>query len=241
MRNDMERLARGLMAALQQLQPTTQTVMLSSEGLFNHWWDFSESARSILGALTEFFDVRLWVWFRDPISYVTRYYKQALINPKSASAPVCYGSNMRIEELMDDPWFLRRLDYLGYVQDVEFYLGAHVVEAMPYAADVIPRALSKLGIMDMDSDFERENISLGPAATKILRVINRYQLSPAHKERAVKWIRGLEKRIAPHAVDETLPEAMVRKVDELTSAGIRALEVRYGERFGSPRNRNFPD
>lgn len=235
---EYENFANRLVTALEGLHPSTHTVIFSSEGLFNHWWDFPENSKAILGILSEFFDVRLWVWLRDPVSYVAKFYKQALKNPKLDGAPACYGSTMSLDEFLEDPWFLRRLDYFGYVQDVEFFLGDNVVEAMPYCRDVIPQALDKLGIVDLEPDFGRENISFGVPATKFLRLVNQYQLSPDDKVRAVKLIGELEKLIAPKSLDENLPESLVQKVNERTSSGIRSLEARYGVRFQSKRKKD---
>ena len=120
MSNDSESLLQSLMTALDAMPGNTDKVVFSTEGLFNHWWDFSAEGRSVLRSLASVFPVEFIVCFRDPVAFAISLYCQYLLNP-----PVhpCYGTDQSIEQMLEDSWFKRHLDYVGYLFDLQKALG----------------------------------------------------------------------------------------------------------------------
>jgi hypothetical protein len=227
---NVDKLMRNLTRIIGDIRPDTHTVILSTEGLYNHWWDFSHASKQLFGVLGEFFQIRWWVWLSDPHTFVRRYYKQVLKNPKFNGAPACYGTDLTIEEFIKDKWFLQRLDYVGYIRDVESYVGP-VVDAMPYDQEIISVALQKLGITDIDHSHKRENKSLSNTASEILRITNRHPLRIQDKARVVELVRQIDS-ILDVADEDKLSVEMADKVSKLTDTGIAILEQRYGQKFG---------
>lgn len=95
-----------------------RTVMLSTEGLFNHWWDYSAQSKAMLRQLSAPFDLEVWVCFREPLAFALSVYAQLLRNPRLPDYSPVYGLDVGLEEMLETEWFVQRLDYLGFVQEV---------------------------------------------------------------------------------------------------------------------------
>ncbi|MCK5870613.1 MAG: hypothetical protein KAG45_08235, partial [Methyloprofundus sp.] len=48
---------------ISQVKKDTHTIILSSEGIYNYWWDFPDESKDILCELGKLFDIEIWVWF----------------------------------------------------------------------------------------------------------------------------------------------------------------------------------
>ncbi|MGA0367864.1 MAG: hypothetical protein ACO3N7_00260 [Kiritimatiellia bacterium] len=233
LRAETEACARQIALSLRELQSDTHTVFFSTEGLFNHWWDFPEKSLGFFPKLSDHFDVKVWICFRDPCEYFMAYYKQSMINPRFPSAPDCYGHQMSPETFLKDPWFLKRLDYLGFIQHVESLLGAESVEAFPYTRELIPDTLKRLGIRGMEQEFPRENRSLGNFGMQMLLKLNSHSIPPDKKWLAVEKIREIEMLLDPEPADEIFSEDLLKKIRTDTLDGIKVIESRYGRNFHS--------
>jgi hypothetical protein len=64
---------------ISQVQKNTHTIILSSEGIYNDWWDFPDESKKILSELSNLFDIEIWVWFREPLLFIESYYKQCMM------------------------------------------------------------------------------------------------------------------------------------------------------------------
>ncbi len=67
---------------ISQVKENTHTIILSSEGIYNYWWDFPVGSKAVLSELSKRFDIELWVWFREPLAFIEDYYKQCIRNPQ---------------------------------------------------------------------------------------------------------------------------------------------------------------
>ncbi|MFT6723729.1 MAG: hypothetical protein ACJARN_000580, partial [Arenicella sp.] len=85
---------------ISQVKNDTHTIILSSEGIYNYWWDFPDQSKSILSELAKLFDIEIWVWFRQPLAFIESYYKQCIRNPQIASNG-CYGKDLSFAEMLD--------------------------------------------------------------------------------------------------------------------------------------------
>jgi hypothetical protein len=57
---------------ISQVTKDTHTIILSSEGIYNYWWDFPDESKAFLSELGKLFDVNIWVWFREPLAFIER-------------------------------------------------------------------------------------------------------------------------------------------------------------------------
>jgi hypothetical protein len=97
-----------------QVKDDTHTIILSSEGVYNYWWDFPLESKEILKALDKIFDIHIWVWLREPTAFIESYYKQCIRNPQIWGNP-CYGKDLSLSQMLNIEWFSRHLDYQGFV------------------------------------------------------------------------------------------------------------------------------
>lgn len=211
---------------LAQIEPSTHTVILSAEGLFHHWWDFSSAGRQALASLADMFSVSVWVWFRDPISFVRSNYIQMLKNPRYHVA--CYGRDLSVDEVLDDKWFARHLDYIGFVSQMEEVLGRGAVIPFAYKGDTIDVFLSSLGVERTDRTKLNENRTLGEFGVRLLRMLNRHPLSPKKKWTAVVLINKLDALLGFASQPLRLGSKTEDLIRSLASESISALERDFG-------------
>lgn len=165
-----------------QLKLDTHTIILSSEGIYNYWWDFSDESKKLLSELGKLFDIEIWVWFRDPLTFIESYYKQCIRNPQIENNP-CYGRDLSFAEMLEIEWFSRHLDYQGFVSDCQMLFGKNSVSVFNYDGDVVQEVIHKLGLATPhDNPTPRKNKSLNSASIALLRTINRYDIKAKDKE-----------------------------------------------------------
>ncbi|MDU0355932.1 sulfotransferase family protein [Paraglaciecola aquimarina] len=200
---------------INQIKPNTHTIILSSEGIFNYWWDFPTQSKSILSELNSLFEVNIWVWFREPVSFIESYYKQCIRNPKVSSNP-CYGKDLSVAQMLDIDWFVQHLDYQGFVNDCQGLFGEDSVYAFEYNGDVVQQVSQRLGLATPhDNPTPRQNQSLNAASVNILRVINRYNLKAKDKEQLLPHIKQMNTLLDGHAKDNLLDEESKQRVLQL--------------------------
>jgi len=218
-------LHRKITEAVREADVSTHTLVLSSEGLFHHWQDFSTAGRRALAALARDFHVEIWVWFRDPISFVQSNYIQMLRNPLSRNV-FCYGKDLSPEEMLKDPWFARQLDYMGFVSDAEQVVGNGAVRPFSYTGDTIRAFCDALGIAGAQRPISRSNPAFGALAVELLRILNRRDLG-RDKERAVKIIATLD-AARTERQPFTISPAVTRTIQDICLPGLRVLEAKFG-------------
>lgn len=215
---------QAIRLALAETGEPIDTVILSSEGLFNHWWDFSRAGRRALTALASQYTVELWVWFRDPISFFTSNYIQVLKNGRSRHFR-CYGEDLSPEALLAEPWFARHLDYIGFVRDVEHILGAGSARLFTYAEDTVESFCKALEISTLPALPSRYNASLGEEGVALLRLLNGADLRQ-HKAPVVKRLMQMSDRLRDHPF--VLPSKVVERIKEISGPSLSALQREFG-------------
>ena len=208
------------------------TMILSTEGLFNHWWDFSTAGRQALAALTREMAVQMWVWFREPISFIRSNYVQMLRNPRSWVE--CCGRDISIEQMLDDQWFIKHLDYIGFVRQVESVLGRGAVVPFAYRGDTIKAFLGALGLTGMPIGGLAEHPTSGELGVTLLRILNRYELTVEQKKAAVVRIGELDALVGAQSQPLRLAAATVRQIHKLAAESMHSLSRDFGLSFASP-------
>tara|TARA_R110002012_G_scaffold155654_2_gene316526 strand:+ start:6272 stop:7237 length:966 start_codon:yes stop_codon:yes gene_type:complete len=209
---------------ISQIKDDTHTIILSSEGIYNYWWDFPDASKALLLELATLFDIHVWVWFREPVAFIESYYKQCIRNPQVASNP-CYGQNLSLADMLEVKWFSQHLDYQGFVNDCKAIFGQKSVSAFEYNGDVVQQVSQLLGLATAhDNPTPRQNNSLNNASISLLRVINQYDVKAKDKERLMPYLKEINS-IMDAYVDTNVrgKEVVSSLIDEVTKKRIMAL------------------
>ena len=230
---------RKMDRVLAKAEPGTHTMILSTEGLFHHWWDFSAAGRQALASLARRMSVRVWVWFREPVAFVRANYVQMLRNPRMFVQ--CYGRDLSIEEMLDDPWFSQRLDYIGFVREMEGVLGRGAVVPFEYRGNTIDAFLRALGVTGMAPTNIAEHPTMGEFGVELLRLLNRYDLPADQKRAGVARIGELDAMLGLQSQPLTLTSTTIRRIRDLASESVNSLERDFGLSFPLPVDEGATD
>lgn len=222
MGDDPTNFTTKLYQCLNEMRADTHTVLLSSEGLFHRWWDFSPAALAALKDLSRQFPIELWVFFREPVSFTRSFYIQLLKNPQGG-LPV-YGKDISLMDLLTDPWFSTQLDYIGYLNDVETHLGPGSVRPFRYDGDTTGAILAALAITDLETGDLAENRSMGAVGVDLLRRINRISLDVDLKIQAVSLVEQLNALVDGAATPMRLGPDVVELILQLAGPSLIALD-----------------
>lgn len=226
-----EHYSRYIEQIRQEFCQGVHTVLLSTEGLFNHWWDFGKDAKRRLAELNDWARVQVLVFFREPLSFAVSLYKQSCCNPRSDV--FCYGRDLSFEEMLNDDWFARHLDYAGFVEDCEAVFGPGSVIARKYEeGSVIAAVQQLLGVEGCDGDEqERRNVSLGFLGLELVRVINRFPIDPSRKRAAVACVREIESVVSMPGLEIPVGRAAKARVEAMSERSRAFLERRFSIRW----------
>ncbi|HEY2482526.1 MAG TPA: hypothetical protein VGI30_10080 [Caulobacteraceae bacterium] len=228
MAEGQERFARECERALAACPAAAHTLILSDEALYGDWPHVTPAGRAALAALAQRFETELWVWFREPVAYARSQYVQMLKNPRGG--PPGNGRDLGIDEAIELPWFVSRLDYIGFVRDLEGVLGAGQVRPFVYAGDSIAAFLAALDLEDLEAGRVEANRTMGEAGVAILRILNRFEMDQTTKTEATRLVEQLD-GVLP-AKPLALGAKTKARIGELTAPSRVALARDYGLTFG---------
>ena len=176
---------------ISQVSAGTHTIILSSEGIYNYWWDFTDQSKTLLEALTKLFNVQVWIWFREPLDFIESYYKQCIRNPQ-VEGNDCYGKDLSFSQMLDIPWFAQHLDYQGFVDDCRALFGENNVSAFDYNGDIVQQFKEEFGLATPhDNPAPRLNKSFNSMTINLLRVINQQNLKPKDKDKLIPHLKEM--------------------------------------------------
>ena len=195
---------------ISQVKEDTHTIILSSEGIYNYWWDFPDESKIILRELSQLFDTQVWVWFREPLAFIESYYKQCIRNPQIEGNP-CYGKDLSFAEMLDIEWFSQHLNYQGFVSECQTLFGKESVVAFKYEGDVVQEVIRELGLATPhDNPTPRQNKSLNSASIALLRTLNQIDIKAKDKELLMPHIKQIN-AVLEHYQNESLIDEESRK------------------------------
>lgn len=216
-------LAGALDDVVRSAPPQTRTIILSTEGFFNHWWDFPPSAKAMLRHLSSVADVEMWVCFREPVAFAIAQYAQLLRNPRVFSP--AYGLDIGFDEMLENEWFVKRLDYYGFVLEVEDLIGAGNVRSFRYGRDIVDRIFRALGAGPPDDAHDTVNPSLRQPGVDMMRIVNRYDLPPDRKTLAAALVLQLDSLVGERAEPLRVSPEAERRVRALAGRSWRELDA----------------
>ena len=212
-----EHLLENFKNIIAQVKEDTHTIILSSEGIYNYWWDFPDESKGVLGELSKRFDMEVWVWFREPLEFIESYYKQCIRNPQIESNP-CYGKDLSFAEMLDIEWFSQHLNYQGFVDECNTLFGKNNVSIFKYEGDVVQEVIQKLELATPhDNPSLRKNKSLNDASVALLRTINQYDIQAKDKELLIPHLKKINEVFESYANDTLIDEGSRQRVLELSS------------------------
>ncbi len=215
---------------LNDVDENTHTILLSSEGIYNHWWDFPDESKALLLELSMLFEINLWVWFREPLGFAESFYKQCMRNPAVESIP-CYGKDLSFTEILDDPWFSQHLNYMNFVNECDSLFGKSAVSVFEYQQDTVKTVSQLLGLATPhDNPTPRKNTSMNSITTELYRVLNRLQLSAKEKKKLVPHLQDLDTVITPYAdrnKNSLIDDESKNTINDITAEGLLELQKRY--------------
>lgn len=216
---DVRAFGRYVEAVLAETPDTTQTVVLSAEGIANHWWDFPAISKAALERFARAFDVELWLCFRDPESYLVSLCAQLIRNPP---ALLVEGKDLGLGEMLEDPWFTRHADYLGLTYQMRGVFGAQTIRAFEYAPGEAQSIAARIGVSEPVA-APALNAALRAAGVALTRIVNRYPLEVAERARVVASIEQIDAIIGERSPPFLASDAERRRIRQLTSRDWRLL------------------
>jgi len=200
-------------------------IFLSTEGIYNHWWDFSSEAKEVLKIISKYFNLKLYIVFRNPLSFLESFYKQNLKNPQNNAAE-CYGKDFDFSDMFNDKWFIKHIDYLGFIQECESVFGKNNIKILPYSREIIHDILDLIGSEILPST-ESRNVSHSNISMELIRVVNRYNLSASDKKIVVKDLQKLDSIFSNYNSNALLSEEDKSNVNNLFSLQEHILKKEY--------------
>ncbi len=198
-----------------QVTQDTDIIILSSEGIYNYWWDFPEESKELLKELSKLFDTELWVWFREPLAFIESYYKQCIRNPQIENNP-CYGKDLTFAEMLDIKWFSQHLNYQDFVSQCQSVFGKDKVSVFEYQGDVVQEVIQKLGLATPhDNPTPRQNNSLNTASVALLKSLNHYDMKAKDKDFLIPHIKQINQILDDYSNESLIDEESRKRVLEL--------------------------
>jgi hypothetical protein len=219
---DSSRLARTLDDVLRSAPRNTHTIVMSTEGLFNIWWDYPPSSKAMLRQLMTIFDAEVWVCFREPLSFAVSQYAQLLRNPR-IYAPA-YGLAVDLEQMLENDWFVKRLDYVGFVFEVEELIGIGNVRLFRYGPDIVNRVFHALGATVPLVPPSIVHPSLHESGVALMKTVNQYELPAEQQFAAAALVLDLDQLIGARSSPFRAGEEAARRIRRLTERGWRIIE-----------------
>lgn len=164
------------------------TVFLSSESIINQLYNVDDARwEELFRGLKVLGSVEILIIHRDAGSFLTSYYKQAVINQPSPLIEF-YGTALTISEFAELPAVTRLLDLEGVVAKLRRLSGARV-RIFNYWSDVVEEVANWLAHEDLRIGTpERSNESLRPEEVELVRQLNATGPTPEQRN---AWLRIL--------------------------------------------------
>ena len=186
-------------------------IVLSTEGIYNHWWDFPDNSKEVWSILSRYIETKLIITFRDPVSFLYSFYQQNLKNPRVSIAK-CYGQNWSLEEMLQDKWFVKHLDYLSFINEVENIFGKDAIVLLKYDKGILKKLFN---IVDIDLENIKlkssHNKGLSTIAIELLKTLNRFNIKAHDKQLIIQQMMDCDEVLKQYQIPkEELSEKIMQ-------------------------------
>ena len=195
------------------------SILLSTEGIFNHWWDFSPRAKNMLHIISKYFNLIMVIFFRTPISFLDSFYRQNLKNPQIDHI-AAYGHDLSFQQMYNIKWFRQHLDYLGFIHQAESLVGKKQIKVFEYSDEVVKDFFHYLGVKldhEVLENTTRKNLAQSEAIIEMLRVINRYPLDSKEKKEVVRKLYQINDIISRYSDKKNYAVIMKEDINMLVA------------------------
>lgn len=164
-------------------------LLLSTEGLANHFDDFSPISTSELRRILQNYSIHICMVVRERRAWIKSYYKQALITVRNGAHPL-WATAMLIDEFERHPRVQRLLDHTRLMNDISEALGG-VSSTFNYESDLFRVVAHWLGV-----DFEemaqvtRLHTSIPDWSAELVRRSNALNFPDEHRQALVGALRS---------------------------------------------------
>lgn len=155
---------------------------MSTEGLSNHVYDFSEKAMHKFREVTKSYSITIFIVLRNKEKWTRSMYKQCVINPTNPRFN--YGTKLRYEEFRILPRVSRMFDHDRLISDIQKAYGAREVVVACYEGNWPKVLFEALGV-DKLPDMGRlsvANVSPPDDLVEIIRQVNGMELNETTRE-----------------------------------------------------------
>jgi hypothetical protein len=151
-------------------------LILSSEGLTNHLYDFPREALSEFRHLIRDFDSKIFVVLRSPQEWARSYYKQAVINPRIKLVGY-YACALTFSEFVQLPRVRQLMAHQTLLNDLRCGFGVDNLITADFHADWLQVFSNLIGVPPENlKGFAQVNQSPPNWLIEILRQVNQFAL-----------------------------------------------------------------
>jgi len=220
LRNNSAHLA-GVLAAADR-----PSLIMSTEGLSNHLYDFSVEALAAFREITRAHTLRCVLILRAPESWLLSYYKQIIINPRVGIPGVWfYGTDITLDAFCATARAQALTDHEQLPDDIAAAYGAKSVIVLQLEEDWIAGFDRALGLdSNAWSPTPRENESAPGASIEILRQVNAHDLPESERmtwKAALQAFSGTNHTLLKSATRQLIRGAVPRRIDPGILAALR--------------------
>jgi hypothetical protein len=231
---DEQKFADCLAQCLDECEMSTHTILLSTEGLFNHWWDYSLQTKGWLRELGDYFNVKCMLWLRDPVDFFRSYYIQNLRNP-NVHPDGRYGQDKSPLESLSISWVSSHLRYAELLADMKDVFGDQAIFPFAYTPNLIQDVCQLFDIAHGGALTDNENVTtLGAHGISLLRIVNRANLDSADKATCYQKIVEISQLIGNQGGAFYLEQNVVDKIREIcphTKSSLEQLDAQSKQRW----------
>lgn len=149
-------------------------LFLSTEGLTNHLYDFPGPSLAALRERLSGWIVRVFIVTRARESWITSYWKQAVLNPRIERYN--YATPLSRDAFAVVPRVARLADFDRVAQDAQAAYGAAEVLVADQGSDWFEALRGLLGLQETGSLPEKVHVSVSDDLTEIVRQVNGMEL-----------------------------------------------------------------
>ncbi|HOW87236.1 MAG TPA: hypothetical protein PKV84_01095 [Candidatus Omnitrophota bacterium] len=230
LKNDLDKLRKNIREiAAKARQIGAKQVVLSCEGIYTRFPNFSREAKEALREFEKHFTVTLWCIFREPVSFAMSLFSQPVKHAPCALSS-CHGTSEPPEIVAEHPWFQERLNYKGFIQNIEGLFSSSVVLATQYEpGGTIEQARSLLGVdAAILCSAPDANVSLSALSVYLMRRLNRLTLKPKMHRKLVSIVKKMDKFLNKISPPLRASDAMKRKVQAVSQKSEEFLKKKFG-------------
>lgn len=185
--------SRNIADELLKLDDNIESVLLSTEGISNHFFDLVLPNKENWVELTKACPTTIIITFRNPLQYALSRYCQNLINPPSKNP--FHSTSLKLEYLCKYSTWLQALNYQQIIDFWESLVGNESLICLAYSKNIVDSFCRfGLGLTNAPHTHEVElaNVSIGELGAQLIRQVNELSFDHSERENIIQHIRRAE-------------------------------------------------